>query len=96
MIATTHPIDLDGIAVNETTVSLSLNVTPTDGGVKAGAVIIGQRFHRAESGACTPVGSPIRVNAPDVYALAASNPAIAAEVQIITESLGRLAPHIGL
>lgn len=96
MIKTTHPIQLGDIAVNNTTVSLFLTTQPTQAGVKASAVVIGQRFHRAESGACTPVGEAIRLNVADVYALAATDPAIAAEVAIITTSLERLAPLLQL
>lgn len=96
MIETQHPITVGNVTANETTVSLHLNVKPTAAGVKASAVVIGQRFHRGAGDNCTPMGAAIRKDFADVFALAASNPAIAAEVQAITESLGRLAPLLDL
>ena len=96
MIATTQPIQLGTVTAAETTVSLTLISQPTPSGVKVSAVVIGQRFHRAEGDVCTPVGLPIRVNVADVYALAQSNPAVAVDVVAIQEALGRLVPHLGL
>jgi hypothetical protein len=96
MITTQHPITIGSVTANETTVSLSLTTKPTSTGIAASAVVIGQRFVRGEGNACTPIGQPIRRDVADVYALAATNPAIAAEVQLITESLGRLARMLDL
>lgn len=96
MIKTQHPITLGSVTADETTVSLSLTAKPTSTGIAASAVVVGQRFVRGEGNACTPVGPAIRRDVADVYALAATDPAIGAEVALITDSLGRLAPLLNL
>ena len=95
MITTQHPIQIGNVTAEELAISLSIATRCTAAGVQASAVVTGQRFIR-DGEATIPVGLAVRKDAPDVYALAGSNPAIAVEIQAITEALGRLAPLLDL
>lgn len=95
MILTSQPITVGGVEVVETTVNLVLQTQLGPDGSKTTAHINGQRFIR-DGQATLPVGTPIAKHYGDVFAVASANPAIGAEVQIIMESLGRLAPLLGL
>jgi hypothetical protein len=95
MILTSQPITVGTIVASETTVNLILTTQLGPNGNKTCANVIGQRFIR-DGEATIPVGVQINKGYSDVFAAASLNPALAAEVQIIFESLARLAPLIGL
>jgi hypothetical protein len=95
MIITSQPLTVGSITATETTVNLILNTQLGPNGNKTTASVTGQRFIR-DGSATIPVGVVINKGFSDVFAVAESNPDISAEVQIIMESLARLAPLIGL
>lgn len=95
MILTSQPLAVGGVTAIETTVNLIINTQLGPSGNKTTANVIGQRFIR-DGSATIPVGVVINKGFADVFVAAESDPAIDAEVQIIFESLARLAPLIGL
>jgi len=95
MIPTSQPLTVGSVTATETTVNLILQTQLGPDGNKTSATVTGQRFLR-DGTATVPVGILTVKGYGDVFATAQSNPAIAAEVQIIFESLARLAPLIGL
>ena len=95
MILTSQPLTVGDVTATETTLNLNLQTQPGPDGNKTTATVTGQRFVR-DGDATIPVGVLTVKSFSDVFAVAESNPAIGAEVQIIMESLARLAPLIGL
>jgi len=95
MIPTSLPITVGAITATETTVNLVLHTQLGPSGNITSANVNGQRFVR-DGDATIPVGVVTHKSFQDVFATAEKSPAIGAEVQIIMESLARLAPLIGL
>ena len=96
-ITTTQPIALPGGA-NAQHTAIGIVVQPTlnaTTGVGASALITSQRYIESGTGVI-PVGPVITHRVPDIYAAAAASPAIAAEVQAITDALTALVPLLGL
>ena len=96
-INTTQPIALPGGATAQHT-AIGLVITPrlsATTGVGGSALITSQRYLEVGTGVI-PVGPVLNHQVPDIYAAAAANPAIAAQVQTITDALTALVPLLGL
>lgn len=88
-IQTSNPVSIAGNSISDVSVSLILNAKLGGPTIGASAVLNVQPY--ITEGTSTLAVGPVRsLTIPDVYAEAAKNPALAAQVQIITDALAAI------
>jgi hypothetical protein len=90
-ITTTKPVVITpSLSADKLAVKLVIEPTIKETDIGASAIISAQPYAALSTGKNLPVGAPRMCRMADVYAEAAANPALGAEVVIITESLARV------